>query len=418
VHGISVELITVGSLTCAILFGPIMGSRRAESEWKLAVEAMPSPAGANSAQPQLLVEGNRAVLSWIERHGERAVLKVSERSAPGWSNAQTVVSGDDFFVNWADVPSIRPLADGTLVAHWLQKSGNNTYAYDVRLSWSRDRAMTWSAPTSPHHDGTNTEHGFVSLFQTPAAGVGLVWLDGRTMKPDTHGTHHTGNMSLRAAVYERDGMQRWEMLVDDRVCECCPTAAAVTSEGPIVAFRNRSDDEIRDIYVSRFDGERWTEPTPVHNDGWKIAACPVNGPALSASGRDVVVAWFTVEEGQGRVFGAFSSDAGRTFGAPIRIDDAGSLGRADVELLKDGSAAVTWIEFAEQRSQFRIRRVTRSAARSASLTIAGIAGSRASGYPRLAQVKDELLFAWTESDGNSSQVRTARSSLPPLMTTR
>ena len=170
--------------------------------------------------------------------------------------------------------------------------------------------------------------------------------------------------------------------------------------------------------MSRLDGERWSEPVPVHDDGWKIAACPVNGPALSASGRDVVIAWFTMQENQGRVFAAFSSDAGRTFSAPIRIDDAGSLGRVDVELLKDGSAVVTWIEFAEQRSQFRVRRVERTGARSASMTIAGIAGSRASGYPRLAQADNELLFGWTEMDDDSFRVRTARAALSLLSPSR
>ena len=75
------------------------------------------------------------------------------------------------------------LASGELVAHWLQKSGVDTYAYDVRLSYSKDDGKTWSASFTPHSDGTKTEHGFASLFQMPGAGLGLAWLDGRAMKP-------------------------------------------------------------------------------------------------------------------------------------------------------------------------------------------------------------------------------------------
>ena len=165
--------IETAALACFLLLVPTThSSGQGQPAWNLGVDNTLSPAGANSAQPQLLAEGNRAVLSWIERDGERARLKVAERTATGWSAARTVASGDDFFVNWADVPSVRPIADGTLVAHWLQKSAGSTYAYDVRLSWSRDGGRTWSAPTSPHHDGTKTEHGFVSLFTMPDAGQG------------------------------------------------------------------------------------------------------------------------------------------------------------------------------------------------------------------------------------------------------
>ena len=76
----------------------------------------------------------------------------------------------------------------------------------------------------------------------------------------------------------------------------------------------------------------------MHDDDWKIAACPVNGPMLSARGRDVVLAWFTRQGRVGHAYAAFSADAGRTFGAPIRLDEASALGRVDVELLPDGSA--------------------------------------------------------------------------------
>ena len=385
-----------------------------DTEWKLAVEPLPSPAGASSEEPQLTVQGERAMLSWIDRAGPRATLKFAERTATGWSDARSVVSGTNLFVNFADVPSVRALADGTLAAHWLQEGGGNPDAYNLRLAWSRDGGRTWSPPTSPHHDGTMTEHGFASLFQAPGAGLGVVWLDGRTTNPEApEGSPEAGNMGLRAAVYGPDGKQRSETLVAPRVCECCSTAAALTSEGVIVAFRNRSDKEIRDIYVSRFAEGRWSAPTVVHNDGWRINACPINGPALGARDRDVAVAWFTVQQGQGRAFAAFSRDAGRTFGPPIRVDEAGSLGRVGIELLKDGSAAVTWVEFANQRSQFKVRRVEPSRARSTAVTVAGVAGGRSSGFPRIVQHRDQLLFAWAETDKGASRVRTARASLAP-----
>jgi hypothetical protein len=196
------------------------------------------------------------------------------------------------------------------------------------------------------------------------------------------------------------------------VCECCPTTAAVTSEGPIAAFQNRTDDEVRDIHVSRLENGKWTEAKAVHADGWTINACPVNGPMLSAQGRGVALAWFTAKEDQGRAFVAFSQDAGRSFGAPVRLDDAGALGRVDVGVLPDGSAIASWIEFADQRAQFRVRRVERSGARSPSVTVSSLAGSRASGYPRMELSSDEVVFAWTENAQGTSRVQTAVARLP------
>ena len=260
---------------------------------------------------------------------------------------------------------MRALADGTLAAAWMLANSPDPEAYDLRLAWSKDGGATWSKPVNPHHDRTETQHGFASLFQAPGAGLGLVWLDGRATNPKL--AHPTDNMSLRAAIFSRAGVQLSEMAIDTRVCDCCPTSVAVTAEGPIVAFRNRSDKEIRDIYVSRLAAGRWTTPVAVHNDGWEIEACPVNGPAISARGRDVAVGWFTALKDEGKAFVAFSHDAGRTFGPPVRVDDESAIGHVGVELLKDGSAAVSWIEFANERQQFKVRRVEADGARTAAV---------------------------------------------------
>jgi hypothetical protein len=388
-----------------------------DRSWAPTVERIPTPAAAGSAQPQLATSDRGVILSWIERQDQSATLKFSERTATGWSVARSVASGSDWFVNWADVPSVIRLTNGTLVAHWLQKSGSDAYAYDVRLSHSKDDGRSWSPSFTPHTDGTRTEHGFASLFQMPGAGLGVIWLDGREMKPESgrgghdgpggHGGAAGGAMSVRFATFDPAWKQTAETVVDGRVCECCPLTAAVTADGPIAAFRNRSEGEVRDIYIARFEKGKWTAPKPVYEDGWKIAACPVNGPMLSARNRDVAIAWFTVKEDQGRAFVAFSKDAGRTFGSPIRVDDSGALGRVDVELLADGSAVASWIEFAEQRAQFRIRRVDASGAKSPAITVSGLANNRASGYPRIARHGDGLVLAWTEVADGKSQVQTA-----------
>lgn len=384
-------------------------------DWLSGVRLVSTPAASSSAQPQLHSSTGGTLLSWIERQGATATLKFAERDRDHWNKAKTVASGDDWFVNWADVPSVVRMHDGTLVAHWLQKSGASPYAYDVRLSHSNDDGHTWTPSSTPHHDGTQTEHGFASLFETADHRLGVVWLDGRqTATGSGHQAGHASSsaaMTIRFATYDGAWQQTADMPIDERVCDCCPTTAAVTSAGPIVAYRNRTEDEVRDIVVSRFDGRRWTEPVAVHADGWKIAACPVNGPVLSAQGRQVVLAWFTAVGDVGHAYVAFSKDAGRTFSERIRVDDVATQGRVDVELLPDGSAVASWIELKEGRAAFMVRKLSPDGTRSAPVRVAALEGSRTSGYPRIARSGDELLFAWTDTAGGRTIVRAAVATL-------
>jgi hypothetical protein len=402
-----------GALVGAALF-VVAGGGHAADSWKLTIQPVTSPATGESAQPQLTSSRHGVVLSWIERSGATATLRFASKTPSGWSEARTVASGTDWFVNWADVPSVVRLADGTLAAHWLQKSGPGTYAYDVRLSFSKDDGKTWTPSITPHHDGTATEHGFASLVQMPSVrdGLRVVWLDGRAMKGG-HDTHGGGDMSLRFASFDRNGKQLTETAVDARVCECCPTAAAATDDAVIVAYRDRSAQEVRDIHVARLEDGKWTTPFAVHADGWQIPACPVNGPALSARGRDVAIAWFTMKDGKGLAQAAFSSDAGRSFGPPVALADVDTIGRVDVALLEDGSAVASWIEIVEQKATFMIRRVDRSGARSSAIAVAAIESGRGSGYPRMARDGSQLVFAWTARDGGL-RVKTAVATLPKL----
>jgi hypothetical protein len=377
---------------------------------------MTVPAAARAVEPQINTTGQRPILSWLEPTDKTTALRFSELTADAWSPARTAASGSDWFVSWADVPAVMRMSDGTLVAHWYRNTNIQNEGYDLWMSYSRDEGKAWSKPFTPHHDRTEQEHGFASLFELPGQGLGIVWLDAREYelaKEDPDG----GSVMLRYASFD----PKWKQTADDalnlRVCECCQTSVATTADGVITAFRDRSKDEVRDIYVTRLENGKWTEPVAVHNDNWQIDSCPVNGPAISARDRNVVVSWFTAANSQGQAFAAFSNDAGRTWSAPIRLDDGRSLGHVDVELLDDGSAVASWVEFADQRAHFRIRRIEANGTKSAPVEIAGSGQGRVSGYPRMARVGDQLLFAWTESatgsnDEPAQQVKAARAMLP------
>lgn len=358
--------------------------------WAVKVEPLDVPAGENSMAPQLTASNRGVIVSWLEQADPEFVLKFAERSSGAWSPAQKIASDKNWFVSAADVPTVLRLSDGTLVANWYPAVDFRLEAYDIRLSYSKDEGKTWARPLIPHHDNTRTQHGFASLFEMPAGGLGLVWLDGRNQGKQPE----DAEMAMYFASYDTAWKQTAEVSANARVCECCTTSAVVTPDGVVAAFRDRSAKEIRDIYVSRLENGKWTDAQVVHADNWEIDACPVNGPALSARGRQLVAGWFTGKDDKGQAYAAFSTDAGRTWGAPIRLDDQTSLGHVDVEMLDDGSAVATWVEFADDRSQFRMRRVEPSGMRSAAITING--DGRVSGYPRVARNGNELVFAWTE----------------------
>ena len=400
-----------GATSCATEGGPL----------PLTVEPVPSPTGVDAAEP-FVGSGpdGQMTLSWLERNADSSVaLRLATLAPDGatWSAPTEIVRRTDLFVNWADFPSVVALGEGRLLAHWLQRSGSGRYAYDVHLSESRDGGATWGASAFPHAAGVPAEHGFVTILPTGNGGANILLLDGTagallkdsirasTGKEPAEG--HGGAMQLGFANWA-DGAVTTTRMLDPRTCDCCQTASAMTSKGPIVVYRDRSDDEIRDMSVVRLVNGEWTAPAPLHNDGWKIDYCPVNGPATSAIGDTVVAVWFTGAQDTSRVNVVFSTDAGATFNAPVRADDGLPAGRVDVEMLSGDAALVSWIErVGGDTAQVRARIVRRDGRVEPHVVVSPSSGTRSSGFPRMARTDDGVLIAWT-IPGKPSRVELAR----------
>lgn len=368
----------------------------------LDVREIESPAAADSREPELFTAADgRVILSWVEKVGEkRYALRFAARDGAGWSEARTAAEGENWFINWADFPSVVALPGGALAAHWLVKSGPGTYAYNVNVARSNDGGATWAKPVVPHADKTQTEHGFVSLIPLPDGRAGAVWLDGRNLKDVKEGEEEKGplpvSMTLRYAAIDAEGRVSDEALLDERVCECCQTSAALTAEGPVVVYRDRSDKEVRDIYIVRRQGDGWSAPRAVFADNWEINGCPVNGPSVAADGRRVAVAWFTGAGDAPRVKVAFSEDAGANFGSPVQVDDGEAMGRVDVLVMPDGSALVCWMSGTAEGGAIKARRVRQDGALGPVSVITKTDISRSTGFPRMARLGGEAYFAWTE----------------------
>lgn len=358
------------------------------------VVAVSSPAPAGAAQPFLALDRAGGVwMSWLEpREDGGHRFRAASREGSTWSAPMTIAEGDGFVANWADVPALFFTSSNTLIASWLER-GAARGSYGVRVRTSTD-GRTWTPTVTPHRDDTPTEHGFVSIFEAPGAGAGIVWLDGREMAGG-HGSGE-GAMGLRAALLA-GGQPGEEMVIDPKVCDCCPTATAPIEGGVIVAYRDRSDGEIRDMSVSRFLNGAWSAPRTVHADQWQINACPVNGPAVAASGRNVAVSWFTAVGGSPRTQVAFSADAGESFSAPVQLDVDVTYGRLGMVMLDADRVLVSSIERGPDGAFVVVREVSRDGRTSDVVRVAASSPDRASGFPRMVVSGRNVTFAWTEA---------------------
>ncbi|NNL79904.1 MAG: exo-alpha-sialidase, partial [Flavobacteriaceae bacterium] len=215
---------------------------------KEAVSYIEVPANLNSGESDLLLTPHGDLyLSWIETDDSGlSHLLLSEYINETWQEPVTIASGDNWFVNWADFPSVQDWGEQGLVAHYLEKSAEDTYAYDVKVRMSKDRGRIWSEVITPHDDGTHTEHGFVSKLELTENEFLLAWLDGRQNEYAEQDSTLQKQMTLRSAIIDPSGLKQSDLLIDERVCDCCQTAMAMTSNGPIIVYRDRSETEIRD----------------------------------------------------------------------------------------------------------------------------------------------------------------------------
>jgi len=371
------------------------------------IESLSLPTVEQPAGPRLSTTANgNVVLSWMEADDSGTTLWFSTLADDGWQPRQAVVSGKDMFVNWADLPAVVPITDKHLVAHWLEMAGSTTYAYHIWMAQSFDAGATWSEPMRPHTDGTPTEHGFVSLF--PHDGnVAAIWLDGRKTGSEASDDPTTSGMTLRGATIDADGTLHSEQLIDELICDCCQTDVAVATSGPVAVYRDRTVDEIRDIFVSRFVDESWQQGVPLNNDNWQIAGCPVNGPAIAAHGSHVAATWFSVPDQVPAVKLKMSSDSGATFGEAVPIATDGSLGRVDVVMLSDNSVVVSWLQSSGGgHASLMVRVISRSGEPGPARTISTNLPARSA--PQMAVSGGNLVFVWTEKQDESTRFGSSR----------
>ncbi len=374
-----------------------------------------SPVG-EGGEPNLFVSAKGDVyLSWVEYLNDTTdALMFSKMENDAWAEPIEIARGSDWFVNWADFPSLVVYKNNEqhLAAHWLQKRAAGTYDYDIHIAQSKDGGKTWGKSFILHTDGVAAEHGFVTMLPHDNGKIFATWLDGRFTKiedketlPDDHG-HGGGAMTLRTTTFDIEGNLSEEKELDHRICDCCQTTAVITPSKTLIAYRDRSVDEIRDIsFVQKTNGN-WYSPSIVHTDNWKIAGCPVNGPALASHKNYIAIAWFTSPDEKPKVNVSFYNNDFTSFEKPIRIDEGNPLGRVGIELFED-FAIVSWLEKIGEKAEIKLAQVFSNKEKPKTITLSKSSTSRRSGFPQIEKTEDKLIFAWTVANGKKSTIHTA-----------
>ncbi len=402
-HSTSIRQLGLPAAGLIVALCSVFSAAFAAEAGSATVELIQSPAPVNSSLSRLVSdESGQVYLSWVTQTQGSASLAYARLTADGWSTPQVISQGDDWFINWADFPMLS-VSEGNMAAHWLRKSAAGTYDYTIEAQFFAAQKGQWSETTTIHKDGVSAEHGFVSMLPMQSGRTMITWLDGR----ETADEDNAGAMTLRAGIFDFTGatVDEWEL--DHRVCDCCQTSSAMTRSGPMVVYRNRSEDEVRDIYMTRYVDGVWSTPHAIHNDGWQIAGCPVNGPAIAAKNQQVAVSWFSAKDDTPKVQLVVSTDNGVNFSPAILVASPDTNGRVDTVILDSGDIVVSWLDTTTSSAKLMVSRYSADGKLLDSTEIAATSASRRSGFPIIEAVGNSVYVTWTDIE-QEPQVKVAR----------
>jgi len=236
---------------------------------------------------------NRPVLSWVEKEGDKNsfFFAVSNDQGKTFGDKINIGIPTNCSVHAEGMPRVAFKADGTIFATFELKKPTKEAprASDLMYVTSADNGQTWSAPTAIHRDTTPGKgHSFSDVTRLPNGELGFVWLDDKLGKFE-------GRSVKFAQTLAKGGFSE-EVVVDSNACQCCRTVVFIDNVGQIhLTYRDLSTDGTRDMshVVSTDGGRTFSAPKLVHNDLWKINACPHTGPSMTQVGKDIFVTWFS-----------------------------------------------------------------------------------------------------------------------------
>jgi BNR repeat-like domain len=362
-------------------------------------ESQPNPSKDDSYQPSWSVAPDGTpLLSWIEATPKEGLytLKFATRKNGQWSEARTIAANRKVFRQAAELPEVITLPDGTLFAHWIENPGDDDDAEFLYTSVSKD-GVKWSAPVLAHKDRSMVQHGLASVVASGDHEASVIWLE--ALKGED------GPVTLKRTVFSADGKVIKEESIDTDVCQCCPTSVVKTGRGLLIAYRDHTPQDIRDIATIRFENGKWTSSKILNADNWKINACPTNAAAAESKGDQVAISWFTGAGTTPHVQAILSTDGGTTFSKPVMISTGHAFGYTAIASDDQGGAFVSWLEQSPKGAKILVRQLT-AAGVAGPITQVAEGGRSTLGYPRIVRAGGETWIAW--AGGSGAKIQTAK----------
>ncbi len=304
----------------------------------------------------------------------------------------------------------------------------------LRLVKSSDGGVSWSAPVTVTGADVFGSHSFDALHVAPDNTVYVAWLgapdsdstsrgaaasasamDGMDMSAGGAMNMQGHSKSASWITRSSDGGATWTpgLRVDQgEACPCCRTALATAKDGTLyMAWRHVYSGNERDIVVSRSTdhGATWSNPVRVHDDGWRVDACPHAGPSIAVDSRGTLhVAWWTGKEGSAGVFYSRSTDGGKTFATPTPLGVAQFSRAAHVQMAiaSPDRVIVAWDDGTRAIPQVVVR-VSDDGGKSFGVRLPLSGAAVAASFPVIGVSGDSVAVAWSQQSAQAARAAAA-----------
>jgi hypothetical protein len=386
-----------------------------ETRWASVQELTPAgfslqPAG----EPGLAAgPGGRLALTWVTRDGAGnadAWVATSADSGAHFSLALRLNARAGSVSSFAESPPVAAFGPrGLLIVAWTSARDSSHSADDVVARASADGGATFDPEVFLNDDhglpGGSSYHGFVSLDITATGRAIATWIDGRAEKL-APGEREPVIAQIWSAASDDSG-RTWKpnVRVASQVCPCCRPAMRANGLGLVAVAYRGVRDTLRDPRLAlSHDGGATYADTLISDDGWKLDACPVAGPALTLVRDGGAVAWLTGAREPGVYVAPWRAGAGAI--APRRRLAEPALEASQPRLATLGGATLAGVVTEPRRGHhaFALKTIAESGAESTWLEL----GANVSAPALAAPDSRHAYAAWIEKTEAGPRLRLVR----------
>jgi hypothetical protein len=328
------------TLVLLVLFGTAFprGSIRAAPP-ALVATALGTPAGPGAGQPALTAAGDGSLwLTWLEPAAAGSMALRCSPFDPArslWRPAVTVARGDGFARGPGDLPALAVTAAGQAAVAWTVLTATGQ-GQRVMLSQSEDGGRSWSPPALLSRESTDCAS---PALATLADGrLVAVWLDRRARSSNDRGMGLYVRLLGLEAAPDR-------LLDPEAVEGSQPVLTALLDGGLLVAYSGRHPGSTPHPRVLRWHRRQWGEPHEIDSEADDGGDAPNGGPRIAGDGGRVGAVWTAGGGAGRRLLVSASPDAGIRFQMPVTVGAGDNVpSRPALALLHDGALLVTWAE--------------------------------------------------------------------------